>query len=154
MAAVRLGPTVLEEAALSFGYTILAGEAVAALAAVGLDPAIGLLHADADRRPSLALDLMEEFRPLIVDQVVLAAIRQNRLTAEHGRAEDGVAGVLLTSAGREVVIGAYERRMLTTTRGALPGFSGSLRRHLYRQAERLAAYVHDPAATWSGLAWR
>jgi CRISPR-associated protein Cas1 len=150
----RQPPLDVVNAALSYGYAILAGEAVSALCAAGLDPAIGLLHADADRRPSLALDLMEEFRPLIVDQVVTAVVNRGSLTSEHGRREDGVAGVLLTKAGRQVVIDGYEKRMLTTTRGALPDFSGSLRRHLYRQAERAAAYVHDPAATWTGLSWR
>jgi CRISP-associated protein Cas1 len=124
------------------------------LCAAGLDPAIGLLHADADRRPSLALDLMEEFRPQVVDQVVLAAVNRGALAPAHGRREDGVAGVLLIRAGREAVIGGYEKRMLQMTRGALPDFSGSLRRHLYRQAERVAAYVHDPGARWTGLLWR
>src|SRR5689334_13392801 len=75
----RRPPLDLVNAALSFGYTILLGEAVAALAAAGLDPAIGLLHADADRRPSLALDLIEEFRPLVVDQVVITAARRDQL---------------------------------------------------------------------------
>lgn len=76
------------------------------------------------------------------------------LRTEHGRQQDGVAGVLLTRAGREALLDAYENRMLQQTRGALPGFTGSLRRHLYRQAERVAAYVHDPAAEWTGLSWR
>ena len=52
------------------------------------------------------------------------------------------------------MVDGYEKRMLQMTRGALPDFSGSLRRHLYRQAERLAAFVHDEGATWSGLSWR
>lgn len=62
--------------------------------------------------------------------------------------------MLLTKAGREVLVGQYEQRMLQHTKGALPGLSGSLRRHLYRQAERLAAYVSDAEATWTGLSWR
>jgi CRISP-associated protein Cas1 len=123
------------------------------LAAAGLDPAIGLLHADADNRPSLALDLIEEFRPLIVDQVVLTAARSNRLGPEHGRTDTARPGVLLTKAGRTALIDAYERRMLHTTRGALPGYSGSLRRHLHCQAQRLAAYVEHGTA-WTGLGWR
>lgn len=128
----RRPPLELVNAALSFGYTVLLGEAVAALAAAGLDPAIGLLHTDADRRPSLALDLIEEFRPLVVDQVVLTAARAHRLRPEHGRTDPGLAGVLLTKAGREAVVEAYKRRMLHTTRGAFARFSGSLHRHLYR----------------------
>lgn len=124
----------LINAALSFGYTLLTGEATAALAAAGLDPAIGLLRATADRRPSLALDLIEEFRPMIVDQVVITAARARRLTAQHARTEEGRTGTLLTKAGREALIDGYERRMLHTTRGALPNFTGSPRRQLHRQA--------------------
>jgi len=147
-------PGDVVNAALSYGYAIILGETVSALCAAGLDPGIGLLHAEQDRRPSLALDLMEEFRPLIVDQVVIAAARKNELRPEHGRREESVDGVLLTKAGKEILVGGYERRMLQRTRGAIPGMSGSLRRHLYRQAERLAACVTDPAATWTGLSWR
>jgi CRISPR-associated protein Cas1 len=141
-------------AALSYGYAIILGETVSALCAAGLDPGIGLLHTEQERRPSLALDLMEEFRPLIVDQVVIAAARRAELRAEHGRREEAVHGVLLTKAGKEVLVSGYERRMLQQTRGALPGMSGSLRRHLYRQAERLAACIRDPGASWTGLSWR
>jgi CRISPR-associated protein Cas1 len=150
----RQPPQDVVNAALSYGYAILLGETVSALCAAGLDPAIGLLHTEQDRRPSLALDLMEEFRPLVVDQVVVSAARHQQLRAEHGQRVESIHGVLLTRAGKETVIGGYERRMLQQTRGALPGFSGSLRRHLYRQAERAAAFVHNPQATWSGLSWR
>ena len=135
----RQPPEDVINAALSYGYAIILSEAVSALCAAGLDPAIGLLHAEQDRRPSLALDLMEEFRPLIVDQVVIAAARRAELRPEHGHREESVHGVLLTKAGREILLAGYERRMLQHTKGALPGLSGSLRRHLYRQAERLAA---------------
>ena len=62
--------------------------------------------------------------------------------------------MLLTKAGREILVSGYERRMLQQTKGALPGLSGSLRRHLYRQAQRVASYIEDPEATWTGLSWR
>lgn len=150
----RQPPGDLINAALSYGYAIILSEAVSALCAAGLDPAIGLLHAEQDNRPSLALDLMEEFRPLVVDQIVVAAARRGELRSEHGRRDEALHGVLLTKAGREVLVGEYERRMLQHTKGALPGLSGSMRRHLYRQAERLAAYVYDPLAAWTGLSWR
>jgi CRISPR-associated protein Cas1 len=150
----RRPPADLINAALSYGYAIILGETVSALCAAGLDPAIGLLHAEQDRRPSLALDLMEEFRPLVADQVVIAAARRGELRPEHGHREENLHGVLLTRAGREILIAGYERRMLQHTKGALPGLSGSLRRHLYRQAQRLAAYISDPQATWTGLSWR
>jgi CRISPR-associated protein Cas1 len=150
----RQPPADVINAALSYGYAIILGETVSALCAAGLDPGIGFLHSEQDRRPSLALDLMEEFRPLVVDQVVIAAARRSELRPEHGHREEAVHGVLLTKAAREILVAGYERRMLQHTRGALPGLSGSLRRHLYRQAERLATCVQDPEASWTGLAWR
>lgn len=150
----RQPPEDVVNAALSYGYAIILGEVVSALCSAGLDPGIGLLHGEQDRRPSLALDLMEEFRPLIVDEVVIAAARKAELRPEHGHRDETGHGVLLTKACREVLVAGDERRMLQFTRGALPGLSGSLRRHLYRQAERLAACVHDADATWTGLSWR
>jgi CRISPR-associated protein Cas1 len=100
---------------------------------------------------------MEEFRPLIVDQVVVAAARRAELRPEHGQRPEGDHGVLLTRAGREILLAGYERRMLQQTKGALPGLSGSLRRHLYRQAQRIRRLYRcaaDPEATWTGLSWR
>lgn len=149
----RQPPMDLANAALSFLYTVLLGECVTAVCAAGLEPGIGVLHADSERRPSLALDLVEEFRPLLVDQVVLEAGRQGRLTADHQRSEEGRSGILLTKAGREVVLGSYERRLQTTTGGALVGFSGTWRRHIYRQAQRLQAAICS-GDDWTGLTWR
>ncbi len=149
----RRPPLDVANAALSFLYTVLMAEAVTGICAAGMDPGIGVLHADDEHRPSLALDLMEEFRPLIVDQVVLEAARQQRLTVDHQRHEDGRGGVLLTKAGRDALLSAYERRMQTTTRGALDGFTGTWRRHLYRQAQRLQAAICS-GCDWSGLTWR
>ena len=97
---------------------------------------------------------MEEFRPLIVDQVVIAAARRAELRPEHGHREESIHGVLLTKAGKEILVAGYERRMLQHTKGALPGLSGSLRRHLYRQAERIASCIRDPDTTWTGMSWR
>ena len=148
----RRPPMDVANAALSYLYTILLGEAVTALRAAGLDPSIGILHSEQDNRPSLALDLIEEFRPLIVDQVVLRAAQRGTLQASHARSVPG-RGILLTKAGKEVITDAYERRMLQESR-ALPGFSGTLRRHLYRQAQRLRAAIMDPSADWTGLSWR
>lgn len=150
----RQPPLDTVNAALSYGYAIILAEAISALCAAGLDPAVGLFHAEQDHRPSLGLDLMEEFRPLIIDQVVIAAARRAELRPEHGHRDEGRDGVLLTKARREILISRYETRMPQQVKGALPGLSGSLRRHLYRQAQRIAAYVEDPEATWTGLSRR
>lgn len=150
----RRPPLDLGNAALSLLYTVLLGECVTSLVAAGLEPSLGVLHADDEGRPSLALDLLEEFRPLVVDQVVVEAARQRRLVPEHARTDTDRAGVLLTQAGREAVLGGYERRMLRVTRGALPDFAGSIRRHLYRQAQRLQAVICGEAGEWTGVTWR
>ncbi len=150
----RRPPLDVVNAALGYAYAILLGECVSALVASGLDPAVGLMHADQDNRPSLALDLMEEFRPYVVDLAVARQATRGTLTAQHGRHDDGVPGVLLSKAGKLVVTDAYEKRLLQTTGGALPRFSGSIRRHIYRQAQNVAAFVADPGRGWVGLSWR
>jgi CRISP-associated protein Cas1 len=157
----RQPPLDVANSALSLLYTVLLGECVTALHAAGLEPGIGILHGDDERRPSLGLDLLEELRPMVVDQVVVEAARQGRLTAAHGRSEDGRAGVLLTKAGRDAVLAGYERRMLQSTRGALPDFGGTIRRHVYRQAQRLQVAIFEAAdgvstqaTSWSGMSWR
>ncbi len=150
----RRPPLDIMNAALGYGYAILLGEAVAALVAAGLDPSIGFLHSDSDNRPSLALDLMEEFRPYVVDLAIVQAARRGTLTVEHGRTKEGREGVWLTKAGKSVVVESYERRMLQVTGGALPEFRGSIRRHLYRQAQRLASAVTGAGDPWTGLSWR
>jgi len=76
---------------------------------------------------------MEEFRPLIVDQIVVASACRGQLQPDDGRRKEAISGVPLTKAGKEALVSRYERRMLQHTRGTLPGMSGSLRRHLYRQ---------------------
>lgn len=150
----RQPPLDVANSALSFLYTVLLGECVTALVAAGLEPVLGVLHADDEGRPSLALDLIEEFRPLVVDQVVVEAARHRRLTPAHARTDPDRAGVLLPQAGKEVLLTAYEQRMLRQTRGALPDFAGSLRRHLYRQAQRLQAVISGTTEEWTGLSWR
>lgn len=149
----RQPPQDVFNAALSYLYTILLGECVTALHAAGLDPAFGILHADQEKRPSLALDLMEEFRPWLVDQVVTEAASRGQLLAAHGRRE-GDRGVLLTKEGRRLVVDAYERRLLGEVKGALPGFAGTRRRHLYRQAHRLRAGLLTDPTLFTGLSWR
>ena len=150
----RRPPMDVANSALGYGYAILVSECVSALVAAGLDPNIGVLHKASGRRPGLALDLMEEFRPLIIDQVVLTAARQFALTAEHGSAITGERGIYLTKAGKSSLVRAYERRMLQVTAGAIPGFRGSWRRHLYRQANLLMRTIMNPDEQWTGLSWR
>jgi CRISPR-associated protein Cas1 len=108
----RRPPTDPVNAALSLGYSFLAVEADGAIAAAGLDPRVGLLHGDSRGQPALALDLMEEFRPLIVDTMVLEAFRRRSLAAGHFTI-DPKRGCRLTAQGWERFVAAYEERLLT-----------------------------------------
>ena len=104
----RRPPLDLPNAALSYAYAILLGECVGALLAAGLEPSLGVLHSSTDKRPSLALDLMEEFRPLLVDRTVVALLRTGRLRVEHAVPSPDGEGVWLSRDGR--------RRWWTVTR--------------------------------------
>lgn len=96
-------------AALSYSYAILAGECLSALAGAGLDARQGFLHKPRAGRPSLALDLMEPFRPLIADQAVLAGLNHGQLKAEHFSVE--ADAVRLDEDGRRLMIDLIEQRL-------------------------------------------
>ena len=96
-------------ALLSFVYALLLRDCVAALTAAGLDPDVGFLHADRPGRPSLALDLLEEFRTLVADRLVLALINRQQVGRGEILIRDGGA-CELTMAGRKAVIAALVAR--------------------------------------------
>lgn len=102
-------------ALLSFLYALLTHDCRSALETVGLDPAVGYLHADRPGRPSLALDLMEEFRPVIADRTVLTLINRRQLGEGDFRDMEGGA-VLLTDEARKTVLTAYQERKKTELR--------------------------------------
>ena len=96
-------------ALLSFLYTLLRGECASALEGVGLDPQIGYLHALRPGRPALALDLMEELRPVLADRLALNLINRQQLSAADFEHFDGGA-VYLNESGRKLVIRAWQER--------------------------------------------
>ena len=150
----RRPPHDLPNAALSYGYAILLSECVGALHAAGLEPSLGIAHAPTDKRPSLALDLMEQFRPLLVDQTVMALLRTRKLRPEHSVVEAEAGGVWLGSDGKKILVDAYEAACQRSVNGALPGYSGSWRRHIAHSAQMLARAIAEPDYQWSGVAWR
>jgi CRISPR-associated protein Cas1 len=93
-------------ALLSFAYGLMRHDCIAALTAAGLDPDVGFLHVDRPGRPGLALDLMEEFRTLIADRLVMALINRQQVTPTHFVTRDGGA-VELTPDGRKALVNAY-----------------------------------------------
>jgi CRISPR-associated protein Cas1 len=94
---------------LSFIYTLLLHDIMAALETVGLDPAVGFLHRDRPGRPSLALDMMEEFRPLIADRLALALVNL-RQVQNNGFIRTETGGVLMNDETRKTVLVAYQKR--------------------------------------------
>ena len=107
----RRPPRDRVNALLSFLYALLTADCTAACEGVGLDPQFGFLHALRPGRPALALDLMEEFRPLLADRLALTLINRKQVRPEHFEAREGAGeSVLLTEAGRKIVLGAYQAR--------------------------------------------
>lgn len=96
-------------ALLSFLYTLLLTDCIGALEGVGLDPQVGYLHSLRPGRPSLALDLMEELRPILSDRLALTLINRRQLTAGHFVERPG-GSVLLGDDGRKTVLVAYQKR--------------------------------------------
>lgn len=96
-------------ALLSFLYVLLSNDCIGAIEGVGLDPQIGYLHALRPGRPSLALDLMEEFRPILSDRIALTLINRQQIQSKHFDVMPGGA-VHLNKKGRELVLAAYQQR--------------------------------------------
>jgi len=105
----RRPPRDRVNALLSFLYALLRAECSAALESVGLDPQVGFLHALRPGRPALALDLMEEFRPIIADRLALTLINRRQLQGDDFVELPGGA-IHLSDAGRRTVLEAYQKR--------------------------------------------
>lgn len=133
----RRPPRDRVNALLSFAYAMLVKDATVACLAAGLDPHVGLYHRPRFGRPSLALDLAEEFRPLVGDSVVMTAINNGEVDA--GDFVERAGAVALRPAGRRKFIGTYERRMATELKHPVFGYRATYRRTLEIQARLLAA---------------
>lgn len=123
-------------ALLSLAYSLLARDCMVAALTVGFDPYIGLYHQPRYGRPALALDVMEEFRPLIADSAVLTMINNRMLTpTDFVRAGEAVN---LTPEGRKRFFMAYEKRMSDTVTHPLFDYKVSYRRAIELQFRLLA----------------
>lgn len=96
---------------LSFGYTLVMYDIYTAISNQGLHPYFGFLHALKNHHPALASDLMEEWRPVLIDTMVLSLINRHEILPSHfERGDDGI-GVFLTRDGRAKFIKAYDKRL-------------------------------------------
>ncbi len=139
-------------ALLSFAYAMLAKDCFAAVSTVGFDPYKGFFHANRHGKPSLALDLMEEFRPVIADSVVLTLLNNEMLTpADFLTWREACQ---MTDAGRRTFFQAYEQRKATVVTHPVYGYKMSYARMLEVQARMLAAYVRGSVPSYTGFVVR
>ncbi len=139
-------------ALLSFAYAVLAKDCFAAACAVGFDPYKGFFHADRHGKPSLALDLMEEFRPVIADSVVLTLVNNESLTPGDFLVWRGACQ--LTESGRRAFFRAYETRRATEVTHPVYGYRMTYGRMLEVQARMLASAVRGELPNYSGFVVR
>jgi CRISPR-associated protein Cas1 len=139
-------------ALLSFGYALLLRECHSALVKVGFDPSLGFLHQVRAGRPGLALDLMEEFRPLVADSSVLAVL--NTAAIQAGDFVRAAGGVALTDGGRRAFLEAFERRMQQEVVHPVFQYRISYRRVLEVQARLLARVVVGELPTYPSFLTR
>jgi CRISP-associated protein Cas1 len=122
---------------LSYVYGLLVKELTVAALLVGFDPYFGFYHRPRFGRPALALDLAEEFRPIIGDSVVLTLINNGEIQPSDFTVRAG--GVALTAPGRKAVIAAYERRLAQEVTHPIFGYVATYWRVLEVQVRMLAA---------------
>jgi CRISPR-associated protein Cas1 len=141
---------------LSFGYTLLTRAAESAAQAVGLDPYAGFLHKDAYNRPSLALDLVEEFRP-VIEGLVLHVCHHDMIQVTDFRPGDEAAGERALVMEREAVkryVSTYEARMKRVIRHPRTGERLALWRFLELQAREVARCVREGTTEYRALTFR
>lgn len=134
----RRPPTDAVNCLLSFLYGLLVKDLVATLLGVGFDPYLGIYHRPRFGRPALALDLAEEFRPLVGDSVVINLINNGEVRPSDFTVRG--SGVALTPNGRKTVIASYERRVEVEVTHPIFGYRISYRRLFDVQARLLGAH--------------
>ena len=138
---IRRPPTDPVNSLLSFGYSLLRHDVQGAINVVGFDPYLGYLHCERYGRPSLALDLMEEFRPLVVDAVVLSALNKRSLAPTDFVTEPLSGAVSLTPEGRKTFLRLYAQKKQSEFKHPVLGRKCSYQEAFELQARLLAKYL-------------
>jgi CRISPR-associated protein Cas1 len=138
---------------LSFIYTLLLHDIRSALESVGLDPAVGFLHRDRPGRPGLALDLLEEFRPIIADRLVLSLINRGQVKPK-GFDQSGSGAVKMDDQTRKDVLVAYQKRKQQELEHPFLKEKMALGMFCYAQALLLARYIRGDLEGYPPLIWR
>lgn len=139
-------------ALLSMGYSMLCKETAGVCHAVGLDPFLGFLHQPRYGRPALALDLMEEFRPLIADSVAVSLLNRGEIDAKDFMYT--TSGVFMNEHGRRAFWESYSRRMDSEVSHPQFGYKMQYRRMLDVQARQLWRFVRGEAGQYHGFTTR
>ncbi len=139
-------------AMLSLGYSMLAKELTGVCHAVGVDPFLGFMHQPRYGRPALALDLMEEFRPLVADSVAISLVNRGELGPEDFI--KGANGTFMNDRGRKAFWEAWFRRLDTEVSHPEFSYKMSYRRMLEVQARQLWRFVRGEAPAYHGFTTR
>lgn len=139
-------------AMLSLGYSMLVKELAGVCHAVGLDPFLGFMHQPRYGRPALALDLMEEFRPLIADSVAISLVNRGELGPEDFIRS--ASGTFLNERGRKAFWEAWFRRFDTEVTHPEFGYKMAYRRMLEVQARQLWRFLRAEATAYHGFTTR
>ncbi|BAZ29224.1 CRISPR-associated Cas1 family protein [Cylindrospermum sp. NIES-4074] len=137
----RRPPTDFVNSLLSFGYSLLRHDVQSALNIVGFDPYLGYLHVERYGRASLALDLMEEFRPLVVDAMVLSLINKRSLIPSDFITEPLSGAVSLTKEGRRTFLKAYQQKKQSSFKHPVMGRKYTYQETFEVQARFLGKYL-------------
>lgn len=149
----RRPPLDRVNALLSFLYAMLGHDCRAALESVGLDPQVGLLHADRPGRASLALDLMEEMRPVLADRLALSLINRRQIAANDFIVEDS-GGVRMTDEARKAVLIAWQERKKEELRHPFIGEAMALGLVVHMQARLLARHLRGDLDGYPPFIWK
>ncbi len=138
---------------LSFAYTLITHDARSALESVGLDPAVGCLHRDRPGRPGLALDLVEEFRPVLADRFVLALINKKQVQPSGFRQTE-TGAVVMDEATRKTVLTAFQTRKQEITTHPFLDEETTVGMLVQLQARLLARYLRGDLDGYPAYVWR
>jgi CRISPR-associated protein Cas1 len=140
-------------ALLSFVYTLLAHDVRSALETVGLDPAVGFLHRDRPGRPGLALDIMEEFRPVIADRLVLSLINRRQL-GKKGFTKAANGAVTMDNETRKTVLTEYQSRKQDEIHHPYIEETVPIGLLFFIQANLMARYIRGDIDGYPPFFWR
>lgn len=137
----RRPPTDPVNALLSFAYGLLRSQVSAAVHLAGLDPYIGYLHEVTRGQPAMVLDLMEEFRALVADNVVVSVLNQREIQSKDFT--ESLGAFLLSDGGRRTFLQAFERKLSDEFTHPVFGYRVSYRKAIELQARLLARHLQE-----------